>query len=142
MPHASVLFQVNASMCCALGSATEFDGVTDALVIAGTFVTIRDVSGDVVLQTMVTTTQERTVLAEQIKQEYAENACIPIMCVQLEWTQSMRIQRPAGFELGQSLLRMEARVNLIPIPGDIDFEYFVPDTCFICYEAAEMLTII
>ena len=65
--HVSVLFQVDVSMCCALGSSNEVDNVTDALVIAGTSVTIRNLTGDVVLQTIVETSQGRTVLADRIK---------------------------------------------------------------------------
>ena len=98
--HVSVLLQVDVSMCCALGSSNEVDNVTDALVIAGTSVTIRNLTGDVVLQTIVETSQGRTVLADHIKQEYAKSAYIPHMCVRLEWTQPVRIQRPADFKPG------------------------------------------
>ena len=121
LPHVSVLLQVNVSMCCALGSSNEFDDVTDALVIAGTSVTIRNLSGDVVLQTIVETSQGRPVLADSIKQEYAKSAYIQHMCVRLEWTQPVRIQRPAGFELEQSAMHMEATLVLTAIPAEFDF---------------------
>ena len=124
-------------MSCALGSCNEFDDVTDALVTAGTSVTIRYLSGDVVLQTIVETSQERTVLTDHIKQECAKSAYIPLMCVGLEWAQPVRIQSPVGFELGQSPMHMEATLIPTAIPDDFDPGlYYVPDTCVVCYDAA------
>ena len=123
-------------MCCALGSSNEVDNVTDALVIAGTSVTIRNLTGDVVLQTIVETSQGRTVLADHIKQECAKSAYIPQMCVRLEWAQPVRVQSPAGFELGQSPMHMEATLILSAIPDDLEPGYFDSNTCVVCYEAA------
>ena len=131
-----VLLQVNVSMSCALGSSNEVDNVTDALVAAGTSVTIRNLTGDVVLQTIVESSQERIVLADHIKQELVRSAYIPHMCIRLEWTQPVCIQRPAGFELEQSAMHMEATLVLTAIPAEFDFADFVPDTCLVCYEAA------
>ena len=125
-------------MHCALGSSNEVDNVTDTLVTAGTSVTIRNLSGEVVVQTTIETNQERTVLADHIKQEYAKNAYIPQMCVRLEWAQPVGIQTPVGFELGQSVMHMEATLIVTAIPADFDpgDGYYVPNTCLACYEPA------
>ena len=60
------------------------------------------------------------------------------MCVQLEWPQPVRIQTPVGFELEQSPMPMEATSIVTAIPDDFDpgHDYYVPNTCVACYEAA------
>ena len=111
--------------------------MADALVLAGTSVTIRYLSGAVVLQTIVETSQARTRLTDHIRQKCAESAYIPLMCVRLEWAQPVRIQGPPGFELGQSSMHMAATLVPTAIPDDFDpGSYYVPHTCVVCSDAA------
>ena len=117
----SVLFQANVLMHCALGSSNEVDNVTDTLVTAGTSVTIRNLSGDVLLQTVVETSQGRTVLTNHIKQELVRSTYIPRMCMRLQWTQPVCIQRPAGFKLADSQMHIEATMIQAAIPAEFDF---------------------
>ena len=123
-------------MHCALGSSNEVDNVTDTLVTAGTSVTIRNLSGDVLLQTVVETNQGWTVLTNHIKQELVRSTYIPRMCMQLQWTQPVCIQRPAGFKLADSQMHIEATMIQAAIPAEFDFGDLVPDTCPICYDVA------
>ena len=118
-------------MCRLLASMNGLADVADARVLAGTSVTIRYLSGDVVLQTIVETSQTRIHLTDHIKQKCMENAYIPLMCVRLDWAQPVRIQLPDGFELGQPSMHMEGTLVPTAIPKDID-----DNTCLVCLDWA------
>ena len=110
--------------------------VADARVLAGTSVTFRYLSGNVVLQTMVDFDQTRSQLTDHIKILCMENAYIPMTCVRLEWAQPVRLQSPDGFELGQPSMHMEGTLVPAAIPEDIVDSNFVHNTCLVCSDWA------
>ena len=104
--------------------------VADARVLAGTSVTIRYLSGNVALQTMVDFDQTRCQLTDHIKL-ILESAYIPMKRVRLEWAQPVCLPSPEGFELGQPSMHMEGTLGTTAILEDYD-----DNTCHVCFDWA------
>ena len=104
--------------------------VAEARVLAGTSVTIRLLSGDVLLEAIVDFDYTRCQLTDHIK-FILDNNDVPLKRVHLEWAQLVYLLSPVGFEVGQPSMHMEG--TLISTAHLEDYD---DNTCHVCFDWA------
>ena len=114
------------------------------LVVQGSEVTIRTLSGRSILVLTTESDQSISDLTEYCRRMCASSQTIPEVCVALIWKPPVRMERPAGFNLIPNPIRMEATLSIQRIPSDDDFHDKIQnementgwDRCLSCYDAA------
>ena len=105
------------------------------VVLQGSEVTIRKLSGRLVLAMTTENNQSITRLTEFCRCMCASSENIPEICAYLIWKPPVRIQGPGEFYP----IRLEATLNIKRIPSDDDFHDMLGNEdgrCLVCYDAA------